>query len=56
MEAVLESSAVAALLSLTATFRWRMYALGASGVSTFTYPSRTAPHRIADPQGSLPRP
>ncbi|KAG8721487.1 hypothetical protein FRC08_012620 [Ceratobasidium sp. 394] len=32
MEAVLEPSAVAAMLSLVATFRWRMYALGASAI------------------------
>ncbi|KAG9127592.1 hypothetical protein FRC07_011910 [Ceratobasidium sp. 392] len=32
MEAVLEPGAVAAMLSLVATFRWRMYALGASAI------------------------
>ncbi|KAG9103151.1 hypothetical protein FRC06_000099 [Ceratobasidium sp. 370] len=32
MEAVLEPSAVAAMLSLVAAFRWRMYALGASAI------------------------
>ncbi|KAG8796763.1 hypothetical protein FRC12_000013 [Ceratobasidium sp. 428] len=32
MEAVLEPNAIAAMLSLVATFRWRMYALGASAI------------------------
>lgn len=32
MEGVLEPTAVVALLSLVAAFRWRMYSLGASSV------------------------
>jgi hypothetical protein len=48
MEGVLEPSAVVALLSLVATFRWRMYALGASSVCCFYILLQLGPDRPID--------